>query len=107
MAESFEHLSWHAATNDELHVFRHSESGELAGFQFWRTLPGIDDGHRVVLGGKLRIHPEARRRGLHLASGLAVLCEQRRRFPAARITRLSVASLFGFVSIARRLAHYD
>jgi hypothetical protein len=107
MAEPFEHFSWHAGTNDELHVFRRRDSGEVMGFQFWRTLPGISENHRVVLGGKLRVRPEARRRGLHLASGFAVLSEQRRRFPEAAITRLGIASMFGFVSIARRVAHHD
>jgi hypothetical protein len=102
MAESYEHFAHHARTNDELYVFR--RTGELVGFQLWRAFG--DHAQRYVLGGKLRIDPSARRHGLHLTAGLEVLAAQRREFPSARITRLSIASLFGFVSIARRLAHF-
>jgi len=102
MAESYEHFAHHARTNDELHVFYRGD--ELVGFQLWRAFG--DATQRYVLGGKLRIDPSARRNGLHLTAGLEVLTAQRRAFPTARITRLSIASLFGFVSIARRLAHF-
>ena len=102
MAEPYEHFAHHARTNDELYVFRRGD--ELVGFQLWRAFG--DAAQRYVLGGKLRIDPSARRHGLHLSAGLDVLAAQRRAFPAARITRLSIASLFGFVSIARRLAHF-
>jgi hypothetical protein len=102
MAEPYEHFAHHARTNDELYVFR--RDGELVGFQLWRAFGTAE--HRYVLGGKLRIDPSARRHGLHLAAGLDVLAAQRRTFPEARISRLSIASLFGFVSIARRLAHF-
>lgn len=105
MAEPYEHFVHHATTNDELHVFRR-RSAELVGFQFWRSFAG-HAGERFVLGGKLRIVPEARRHGLHLASGLSILLAERRRFPGSAITRLGVASLFGFVSILRRVARYD
>jgi hypothetical protein len=107
MAEPYEHFATHASTNDELHVFRRLDTGVIEGFQFWRCLPGTTARDRIVLGGKLRVRPSARRLGLHLCSGLAVLLDQQRRFPAASITRLSVASLFGFVSIVRRLARYE
>lgn len=107
MAEPYEHFAVHAHTNDEVHVFRRRSSGELAGFQFWRCIDGSEPGQRIVLGGKLRMQPADRRRGLHLLSNLSVLIEQQQAFPRAQIVRLSVASLFGFCSIARRLAHYD
>src|SRR6187402_55243 len=103
MAEPYEHFAKHASTNDELHVFRRLDTGAFEGFQFWRCLSGVTERERFVLGGKLRVRPSARRHGLHLCSGLAVLLDQQRRFPTARITRLGVASLFGFVSIVRRL----
>ncbi len=107
MAEPYEHFAKHASTNDELHVFRRLDTGALEGFQFWRCLPGTTERERFVLGGKLRVRPSARRLGLHLCSGLSVLLTEQQRFPRARITRLGVASLFGFVSIVRRLAHYS
>ncbi len=106
MAEPFEHFLHHARTNDQLHIFRRV-AGQLVGFQLWRAFAGRSAGERFVLGGKLRILPEARRQGLHLASGLSVLLSERQRFPEAAITRLGVASLFGFVSIVRRVARYD
>ncbi|MET0795718.1 MAG: hypothetical protein ABW061_29640 [Polyangiaceae bacterium] len=107
MAEPYEHFVTHANTNDELHVFRRIETGAVEGFQFWRCLPGATERARLVLGGKLRVRPSARHFGLHLCSGLAVLLDEQRRFPTARITRLGIASLFGFVSVVRRLARYE
>ncbi len=106
MAESFEHFLVHAHTNDELHVFRRRGTGDLVGFQFWRAVAGVGENERVVFGGKLRVQPRARRVGLHIISGYRVLLDQARAFPNHRIIRLGVASLFGFVSITRRLAHY-
>ena len=76
------------------------------GFQLW-AVSGTRPDERIVLGGKLRIRAEARRRGLHLLSGLGVLLEQQRATDGVRITRLGIASVFGFASITRRLAHYD
>jgi hypothetical protein len=106
MRESYAHFALHARTNDELYVFRRKRTNELVGFQFWRVIPGRSATERFVLGGKLRVRAEARRHGLHLAAGLLVLLEQAHRFPSAQISRLSIASLFGFVSITRRLSHY-
>lgn len=104
MAEPYEHFVAHAMTNDLLHVFRDDERDRIVGFQFWRSVP--IDGARVVLGGKLRIRPEARRCGLHLAAGLSVLKRQQELY-GLPVIRLGVASLFGFVSIVRRVAHYE
>jgi hypothetical protein len=102
MAESYDHFARHARTNDELHVYR--RDNDIVGFQLWRTLG--DATRRFVLGGKLRVDPAARRNALHHASNLAILLAERAAHPHADITRLSIASLFGFVSLARVMPHY-
>jgi hypothetical protein len=105
MAESYEHFAVHARTNDELHVYRRA-SGELVGFQLWRCFGDPQTGARYVLGGKLRVDPAARRNGLHHASNLAILLAEREAHPGVTITRLSIASLFGFVSLVRAMPRY-
>lgn len=106
MAEELEHFRVHAQANELVHVFRRRDTGALVGFQFWRTAPlGLPRG-RVILGGKLRILPEFRRYGLHLLAGLDFLLENTLRHPWTRYYRLSIASLFGFVSITEALARY-
>ncbi len=104
-AEPLEHFARHAADNDVLYVYR-APSGDLAGFQFYKTF-GDDDGVRYVRGGKLRIRPESRRKGLHIASGLHVLRRERELHPGARVRRLAVVNPFGFFSLIRRVAHYE
>jgi hypothetical protein len=106
LAEDLEHFRVHAGANDLVHVFRRDDSGDIVGFLFWRTAPLGLPQSRVILGGKLRIHPDFRGRGLHLLSGLAFYVENLRRAPLLRYYRLSLASLFGFVSITEALASY-
>lgn len=106
MAEAFEHFRQHALTNDVVHVFRRRDTGEVVGFQFWRTADMPLLRSRVILGGKLRIDPAFRNRGLHLLSGLAFFMQQKLRHPFTRYYRLSIASVFGFVSIAGALHEY-
>jgi len=65
-------------------------------------LPGC----RALIGGKLRVDPEFRGRALHLRSGLRFYLESQLRHPRTRFYRLSLASLFGFVSITSALADY-
>jgi hypothetical protein len=65
-------------------------------------LPGC----RALIGGKLRVEPAFRRRGLHLRSGLRFYLENQLRHPRTRFYRLSLASMFGFVSITSALADY-
>jgi hypothetical protein len=65
-------------------------------------LPGC----RAVLGGKLRVDPAFRGRALHLRSGLRFYLENQLRHPRTRFYRLSLASLYGFVSITSALASY-
>ena len=70
----------------------------------------IRPGWRAIVGGKLRILPAFRRRGLHLESGLRFYAQARLKHPLARFHRLSIASIFGYVSIVSALArveHYD
>ncbi|MBW3567822.1 MAG: hypothetical protein KY410_07675 [Proteobacteria bacterium] len=106
MAEAFEHFRQHALTNDVVHVFRCRDTGEVVGFQFWRTADMSLPRSRVILGGKLRMDPAFRNRGLHLLSGLAFFLRQKLRHPFTRYYRLSIASVFGFVSIAEALHDY-
>ncbi|XYI01377.1 hypothetical protein ACMHYB_17140 [Sorangium sp. So ce1128] len=107
MAEDFEHFRVHAATNDVVHVFRRADTGAIVGFQFWKTAPLTLPRSLAIVGGKLRIAPAFRTRGLHLVSGLLFLLDTKRRAPRTRLYRLSIASLFGFVSITEALAHYQ
>jgi hypothetical protein len=106
LIEDLEHFRVHAATNDVVHVFERADTGELAGFQFWRTTPFDLPRSRAILGGKLRIVPEHRRRGLHLRSGLRFYAASQLRHPRTRFYRLAIASMFGFVSITEALAGY-
>jgi hypothetical protein len=107
MAEEFSHFRVHAEANDLVHVFRRVDTGEVMGFQFWRTAPIELPRSRVILGGKLRMRPELRRRGLHLLSGFLVFLQNKARNPGVRYYRLSLASLFGFVSLTEALADYQ
>jgi hypothetical protein len=106
-AEDRGHFAKHAYTNDTVHLFREQESGAVVGFQFWRCSPGPEAGSRVVFGGKLRVRPAFRRRGLHLISALAYYDEIMSTHPSAQFHRLSIASVFGFVAIASALASYE
>jgi hypothetical protein len=106
MAEDLEHFRVQSRTNDLVHVFRRADTGEIVGFQFWRTAPIALPGSRMIVGGKLRIQPAFRRHGLHLLSGLAFYLQNKLRAPRTRFYRLSLASLFGFVSVTEALAHY-
>ncbi|WP_235880108.1 hypothetical protein [Polyangium aurulentum] len=106
MSEDLEHFRVHAAANDLVHVFRRVDTGEIVGFQFWRTADIDLPRGRIILGGKLRILPEFRNHGLHLLSGLVFYLQDKLRHPGARYYRMSMASLFGFVSITEALASY-
>lgn len=106
MAEDFEHFRVHALSNELVHVFRRKDTGSIVGFQFWKTAPIGLPRSRIILGGKLRILPEFRNRGLHLLSGLTFFFQDKLRHPGSRHYRLSIASLFGFVSITEALARY-
>ncbi|WP_239576355.1 hypothetical protein [Archangium primigenium] len=107
MAEGLEHFGVHARSNDVVHVFRQGDgAGRIVGFQFWKAEPlGLPRG-RAIIGGKLRIHPDFRQRGLHLLSGLTFLVQEKLRHPTHQHYRLSIASPFGFVSITEALAWY-
>ncbi|AUX31153.1 MULTISPECIES: hypothetical protein [Sorangium] len=70
MAERFEHFCVHARTNDVVHVFRRADTRAIVGFQFWKTARLGLPRSRAIVGGKLRISPDFRTRGLHLSSGL-------------------------------------
>jgi hypothetical protein len=88
MAEDFERFRVHAETNELVHVFR--RKGQMVGFQFWRTVP-MDRRTRAIAGGKLRILPEHRRKGLHLRSGLLYFAQAKARRPFVRHYRVQQA----------------
>ena len=106
LSEDIEHFCNHAETNDVVYVYERTDTGAPVGFQFWRSAAMDLRGCRVLHGGKLRIEPAFRRRGLHLRSGMRFYLENQLRHPTTRFYRLSVASLFGFVSITSALADY-
>ena len=106
MAEDLDHFRVHAETNDVVHIYERGDTGALVGFQFWRTAAMDLPGCRAIIGGKLRVDPAFRNRGLHLRSGLRFYLECQLRHPRTRFYRLSLASLFGFVSITSALADY-
>src|SRR6266545_1172126 len=106
MAEKFEHFRAHAETNEVVHVFERADTRAIVGFQFWKTAPIDLPGARAIVGGKLRIVPEFRGRALHLRSGLRFYGETQLAHPRTRFYRLSLASIFGFTSIASALAEY-
>jgi hypothetical protein len=105
LPEDLAHFRVHADTNEVVHIFEHGDA--IVGYQFWRTAPFDLPGARVILGGKLRVLPEHRRRALHLRSGLLFYLACKLRHPLTRYYRLAVASLFGFVSITSALAEYQ
>ncbi|WP_224365257.1 hypothetical protein [Hyalangium versicolor] len=107
MAEDLEHFRVHAQANDLVYVFRRTDTGAIVGFQFWRTAPMKLPRSRIILGGKLRILPEFRRHGLHLLAGLDFFLVNALLHPLTRHYRLSIPSIFGFVSITEALAHYE
>lgn len=104
MQEDLEQFAKHVAANDSVHIFRGAD-GRVLGFQFWRH--AVADGIQFIMGGKLRMHPSVRRRALHLYSGLLYYAERRLAMPLTPVVRLSIAAIFGFVSITEALAHYE
>jgi hypothetical protein len=106
MAEDRDHFRVHAESNDVVHLFEDA-AGEIVGFQFWRTAAMDRPGWRAIFGGKLRVLPPYRRHALHLRSGLRFYLASQLRHPFTRYYRLSLASLFGFVSIVSALAEFQ
>lgn len=106
LSEDAAHFRVHAETNDVVHIYERVDTGAPVGFQFWRTAAMALPGCRAVIGGKLRVDPAFRGRALHLRSGLRFYLETQLRHPRTRFYRLSLASLFGFVSITSALADY-
>jgi hypothetical protein len=107
LAEDEAHFRIHAAVNDVVHIFERVDTGAIVGFQFWRTAPIDRPRSRAIVGGKLRVDPAFRNRALHLGSGLRFYLACQLRAPTTRFYRLSLASLFGFVSITAALADYQ
>jgi hypothetical protein len=104
MAEDAAHFNVHARSNDVVHIFE--EPSGIVGFQFWRLAALDRPGCKAILGGKLRVLPSHRRHALHLRSGLRFYLESSLRHPFTRFYRLSLAGLFGFVSLVSALADY-
>jgi hypothetical protein len=106
MREEYEHFRIHAETNDVVHVFERADTRAVIGFQFWKCAPIELTRARAIIGGKLRILPEYRRQAVHLRSGLRFYVLQQLSHPGTRFYRLSLASIFGFTSLASALAEY-
>jgi hypothetical protein len=108
MAEDEDHFNVHALSNDVVHVFEETggAGAGIVGFQFWRLTPIGQPRSMAILGGKLRVQPAYRGHALHLRSGLRFYLANALRHPLTRFYRLSLASLFGFVSITSALADY-
>jgi hypothetical protein len=106
MREELAHFRVHADTNDVVHLFERVDTRAIVGFQFWKTMSLELPRARAIVGGKLRILPEYRRQALHLRSGLHFYLAAQLARPHLRYYRLSLASLFGFTSIASALAEY-
>ncbi len=106
LAEDAAHFVVHAETNDVVHIYERVDTGAPVGFQFWRTADMDLPGTRALIGGKLRVDPAFRGRALHLQSGLRFYEESQQRYPGTEFYRLSLASMFGFVSITSALDSY-
>jgi hypothetical protein len=106
LSEDFEHFHLHAETSEVVHVYERTGTGAPVGFQFCLTTAMDLRDCRVLIGGKLRIEPEFRRRALHRRSAVRFYLEQQLRHPGTRFYFLALASLFGFVSITSALADY-
>lgn len=104
-AEDPAHFARHLRTNNEVHFFTDKRSNTLAGFQAWRSEP-LAPNRRLLIGGKLRMRPTYRGRGIHLASGLRFYANERKRHPGHALDRIAVANLFGFSTIVSNLDHY-
>jgi hypothetical protein len=106
MREELEHFRIHAETNDVVHVFERVDTRAIVGFQFWKTIDFDLPRARAIVGGKLRVLPEYRRQALHLRSGLRFYASAQLLHPRTRFYRLSLASIFGFTSLASALSEY-
>src|ERR1041384_251231 len=84
LAEDPAHFRVHAMTNEVVHIFERTDTGAPVGFQFWRTSSIDWPRARTIMGGKLRIQPAFRNRGLHLDSGLRFYLACKLRAPATR-----------------------
>lgn len=107
--EHYDHFSRHCITNDFVHLFRDPQEN-LLGFQFWKSPPPehAASSVRIILGGKLRLLPDARRRGLHLYSNLCAF----KYFASVNTTgctfhRVGLVNIFGFNSLVVPGLEYD
>lgn len=111
--EDFELFCRHCDTNDLCHVFSDANCGSVRGFQFWRHKRTADPAVQLLWGGKLRMHPSIRRRGLHLFSNL--LCYERFSAPSLlhtnsvvpRFYRMGLVNLLAFNSLTAGIEEYD
>ncbi|GIL37949.1 hypothetical protein [Roseiterribacter gracilis] len=106
IGEQWDGFRTHAETTALVHVFRDVKDGSAIGFQFWRVVPLQLPRSQAILGGKLRVKPEFRRRSLHILSALLFYLHCKARHPTTRFYRLSLAALFGFVSVTGALAWF-
>jgi hypothetical protein len=94
----------HVSTLAEIHVFGSGDE-EVTGFQMWPAPVRMPGGVVVMMGGKLRLARAARRTGLPQRSNLA-FAERHAAREGEQWYRLSVASVFGFNSLASSLSSF-
>ncbi len=106
MKEDYDHFLHHIRSNDEVHLFEVNTRGAIVGFQFWKCTTLGSSNARAIFGGKLRIAPEFRNRGLHFRSGAKFFFRSKLQHPTSPFYILALASIFGFVSVTSALAEY-
>jgi len=106
MAESFESFHCHVSLHDVVYLFRKKDTNELVGVSYWRNRTTQNPHIKVILQGKLRIHKDYRRLGLHNRAGLYYYIRCQIRAPFTRFYFMSIASIFNFVSMRKTVGEY-
>ena len=101
--ETKDHWMVHVESQQDVHMYQ--SKGGLVGFQFWG--PRVVEGDLgVIRGGKLRVTPAVRGKGVPSLSGLIQLQNSIEADPQVKTwLRLSLASLKGYNSIRSSLDH--
>eukprot|EP01111_Echinosteliopsis_oligospora_P014316 TRINITY_DN5369_c0_g1_i2.p1 TRINITY_DN5369_c0_g1~~TRINITY_DN5369_c0_g1_i2.p1 ORF type:complete len:209 (-),score=30.16 TRINITY_DN5369_c0_g1_i2:6-632(-) len=86
--------------------FKKKNTKELVGVSYWRTKTTTNTRVRIIAQGKLRIHKDYRRLGLHTQAGFFYYIRSQLRHPLTRFYFLTIASLFNFVSMRKTVGEY-
>jgi len=106
MEESFESFHRHVSLHDVVYLFYKKETRELIGVSYWRHKDTQHPHIKVIIQGKLRIHKDYRRRGLHNRAGLYYYLRCQIRAPFIRFFFVSIASIFNYVSMRKTVGEY-